>query len=323
MELIIKIFKYFTIFLIGLIVLFFLNQVIQMTNFLRTIHPLVAQIFLLILAIGIICFAIFIYLKVKHYPTSIERPNEENEEELQSYKKEVLNRLNNNKILQVNGLYPESNEELVESLKILDDETEKVIMDNASWVFVSTAISQNGKLDGLITLFIQFKMIYKISKIYYQKPRLKELYKLYSNVIVTVFLITQIEEINISEHLEPIISKFSPAKLIGSIPGVGSSISLLTNMLFEGAANCFLTLRIGLITKEYCDFMNFDDNKEIRRNATKKAATMLGKIISVNSGKITKAFFEAVKKISSKTAKSTGEKIKGMITKPFVKNEEV
>jgi len=296
--------------------------VIQLTNFLRTIHPIVAQVFLLILTIGIICFLIYTYFKIKNFPTSLEKPSSGNAQELELYKDEVLKRLNKNNILQVNGVYPENDEEISDALKILDAEAEKIIMENASWVFVSTAISQNGKLDGLITLFIQFKMIYRISKIYYQKPRLKELYKLYSNVVVTVFLITQIEEINISEHLEPIISKFSPVKMIGSIPGIGSSIGLLTNMLFEGAANCFLTLRIGLITKEYCDFMNFEDTKEIRRNATRDAASMLGKIISVNSGKITKAFFEAVKKISTKTAKSTGEKIKGIIIKPFNKTEE-
>jgi ABC-type multidrug transport system fused ATPase/permease subunit len=321
-ELILKIFKYIIIFLVALLVLFFLNQILHFAGFLSGIHPLAGQLFLLIAALSVIFFMVYTWYKIKFFPESLEKPAPENAEALENYYHAVIQRLNKNKILQVNGHHPESKDDIFAAIKILDQETEKVILDNASWVFVSTAISQNGKLDGIITLFIQLKMIYRISKIYYQKPRLKELYRLYTNVIVTVFLITQIEEINISEHLEPVVSKFSPAKLLTGIPGVGQSIGLLTNMLFEGAANCFLTLRVGLITKEYCDFINFEDERQIRRNCTREAANYLGKIMSENSVKITKAFGRVVRKFSAKTAKSTSDKIMGIVKKPFLKDEK-
>lgn len=324
MELMIKIFKYFVLFILLVLGIFFANQIILLTRFLQSIHPLVAQIFLIIFTLSILYLIIILYLKIKRYPRSLEKPNTDNEKELELYKEEVIKRLNNNKILQVNGIYPENDADIVDSVKILDKEAEKIITDNASWVFISTAISQNGKLDGLITLFLQLRMIYNISRIYYQKPRIKELYKLYANVILTVFLVTRIEDINISEHLEPVISKFTPAKMIGSIPAVGSGIGLLTNMLFDGATNCFLTLRIGYMTREYCDFLNFDSHRNFRKKATNQAASRLGKIISRNSGKITKAFFKVVTKVSANTARSTTSKIKSLITKPFAKgNEEV
>ena len=314
MELIVKITKYLLLFISALILLFFINQIIQFSLFLNRLHPHAEIYFLLIISTLAIAFSITVYYKIKKIPKALEKPDFDNAEALENYKKEIIKRLNNNALLQANGLYPESDEDIAEAITLMDKEAEKIILDNASWVFVSTAISQNGKLDGLITLFIQLKMIYKISKIYYQKPHFRELYKLYSNVIVTIFLITQIEEINIAEHLEPIISKFSPAKILAGIPGVGQSIGLLTNMLFEGSANCFLTLRIGLITKEYCNFMNNADNNSIRKNCTKQSAKLLGKIISTNSGKITKAFVKSVKNISKKTVKSTSSRIKEIVT---------
>ena len=322
MELILKVLKYFLFFLFGLVILFFINQILQFSTFMSIIHPDIGKYFLFIIVIILILFLSIIIIKIRKFPITLIKPDFENMEDLEKYKNEVLRRLNKNKILQVNGLYPENDEDIAESIKILNLEAEKVIVDNASWIFVSTAISQNGKLDGLISLFIQIKMVYKISKIYYQKPRLKELYKLYSNIFLTAFLIIQIEEINITEHLEPIISKFSSGKLIAGIPGIGQSIGLLTNMLFEGSTNCFLTLRIGLITKEYCDFLNQENNQMIRKKCTKESAILLGKIVSNNSGKITRSFIEVLKNISSKTVQSTSGKIKDILVKPFVNKED-
>jgi hypothetical protein len=289
---------------------------LQFSHFLTEIHPAAGQVFLLIATILLVIFLIYSYLKIKHYPVSMEKPDSDDSESLEAYKKTVLTRLNKNKILRVNGLYPETDADVSAALNLLDSEAEKVIMENASWVFVSTAISQNGKLDGLITLFVQMKMIYRISKIYYQKPRLKELYKLYSNVMVTVFLVSQIEDLDISRHLEPVVSKINPAEMI---PAIGKGISLLTNMLFEGSANCYLTLRIGLITRKYCNFQNFDDERAVRNNASKEAAGLLGKIISDNSGKISRAFFKVVKNMGTKTVLNTSGKIKDFIAKPFKK----
>ncbi len=315
MELLGKILKYFTVFLLGLLILFLVNQVIQFSLFLNTLHPYADTVFLSIVGILILWLLGYSYWTIKTFPAALVKP--EHGDDLEEYKQAVLKRLEKNRILQVNGLYSKQEEDIPDALKLLDKEAHQEIMDNAAWVFVSTAISQNGKLDGIITLFIQMKMVYKIAKIYYQKPRLKELYNLYSNVIVTVFLITQIEELNISEHLEPVVKRFSPAKLVGSIPGVGESISLLTNMFFEGGANCFLTLRIGLITQEYCNFMSYKDNRQVRRNATREAAKLLGKIMSQNTKKITRAFTKAVGKAGTNSVKSASAKLKNIMRKPF------
>ncbi len=319
MELLIKIVKYSLVLLAGLLVIFFLNQIVQFSILLNNLHVNVGNWFLLAVFLLSLYFLGYSYYKIKHYPVSLDKPEPYDNEALENYKLAVIKRLGKNKILRANGIVPKTEADIPEALALLNNEAEKVIRDNASWVFVSTAISQNGKLDGLITLFIQLKMIYRISKIYYQKPRLKELYKLYSNVIVAVFLTTQIEELNISEHLEPIVSKFTPGKMIAGVPGIGQSIGLLTNMLFEGSANCFLTLRIGLITKEYSDFLNFEDNHQIRRNCTKEAAGLLGKIISNNSGKITRAFIKVVKNIGTRTVRDTSGKLVNFVKKPFQK----
>ncbi len=304
-----KTIKLATAFVIFFMTLFLVNQIFQFYQLLNIANPYIGSIFLIssvIFFFGIIFYLIYTFLK---YSKKLIKPENEDKEEYSEYIQNVCKRLNNNKLLQVNGVIVNNKQEIEDALEILEKEANQIIKENSSWVFVSTAISQNGKLDGLITFFIQMRMVYQIAKIYYQRPHLSELYTLYSNVIVSSFFVSQIEEIDISDQLDPIITKLGSKSLIGKVPGIGEGINLLTNMLFEGAANCFLTLRVGIITRKYCDFLSHVEKRKIRRSTISEAAGMLGNIISNNSEKIMKAFLRSLKKLGYKAVDNTKDNV--------------
>ena len=84
----------------------------------------------------------------------------------------------------------------------LDKKANQEIKTTAQTIFVSTAISQSGSLDSFVVLFGQVKMIWRIAKIYNQRPALRELVKLYANVAVTSFAAKAIEDIDFGLRLK-------------------------------------------------------------------------------------------------------------------------
>ena len=71
---------------------------------------------------------------------------------------------------------------------LLEKESNQIIQRNASAVFLTTAISQNGRLDSLTVLATQIRMVWQIAHLYNQRPSLREMSWLYGNVAVTTLL---------------------------------------------------------------------------------------------------------------------------------------
>src|SRR5207247_8902492 len=79
-------------------------------------------------------------------------------------------------------------EEIENAVQRLSVEADSVVRRTASTVFLSTALMQNGRLDGLIVLFIQIQMVARVARIYVQRPSPRELARLYANVAGTAFV---------------------------------------------------------------------------------------------------------------------------------------
>jgi hypothetical protein len=79
-------------------------------------------------------------------------------------------------------------EEIESAVQHLSVEADLVVRKTASAVFLSTALMQNGRLDGLIVLFVQIQMVARIARIYVQRPSPRELVRLYANVAGTAFV---------------------------------------------------------------------------------------------------------------------------------------
>ena len=173
-----------------------------------------------------------------------------------------------------------------------------------------------------MVLAAQTRMIWQITRMYNQRPSLQELVQIYAHVAVTVFVAAELEDLDIAEQVEPVITAAVGSSVVGMIPGASMVASIVTQSLIEGTANAYLTLRVGVICQNYCkSVLTPFDARRARRQASLTAASMLGAIVTASAGKVVKAILDAAKKSGSSTMDSAVSKIRDVGTKlnPFSK----
>ena len=180
------------------------------------------------------------------------------------------------------------------ALQTLDKHADDVVTSTASAVFLSTAVLQSGRLDVLVVFAAQTRLIWRIAHVYYQRPSLRDFAQLYANVASTALVAAGIEDIDVDVLVGTVFGS-----TIAAIPGM----HLLASSVLSGSANAFLTLRVGMITKEYCRCTTRVEKKGLRRAATLKAAKLLGSIVKDGTVKLSKAVVNAS---TSKVTKALG-----------------
>ncbi len=289
-------------------VLFMINQISGVYLMLKEINQLTANVVLVVLsavAIGLVGWPLLLFLKL---PRAISLPKSEGE--LPRYRQHLLKRLRRNEILRAQGIQPQKVEDLAESILVLNQSANKVIQQTATAVFLTTSVSQNGKLDALTILATQSRMVWKIAHIYYQRPSMRELIYLYANVAGSSFLASEIEDLDVSQQVEPVISSFLKNSAGKSIPVIGPTANIILDSLLEGSTNAFLTLRVGNIAQKYCACNEVVDKKSIRKSAFMESASQLKGIVMKSSGQIMSGLLKATRKAGVDTLKSGWEGIK-------------
>ena len=198
----------------------------------------------------------------------------------------------------------------------LSNEADKVVRRTASTVFLSTALMQNGRLDGLIVLFTQIQMVGRIARIYVQRPSPRELVRLYANVAGTAFVATGFESLELGEMVAPLAVSVVPA-LKGGIPGLSGISALLVRCVSNGAANAFLTLRVGEVARRYCALTSRCPAELIRKSATAAAVQHLGRIVRENGALVVKKIWESTGRALIDSGVSKAEDIAGVTRNLF------
>lgn len=180
-------------------------------------------------------------------------------EDRQRFAKELARRMRYNPLIRQAGLDAEfqsgQDEEvfLDRSLLLLDAKANEEIRQNARRIFLATALSQNGKLDALIMFVSLCRLVWRVSAIYNQRPHPREVVSLYGAVISSAFLALSIEELDIPTEITvgfgEAFHAMAPAGLTASIPFAGKALQTFTASAIDGAANCYLGLRAGIITR--------------------------------------------------------------------------
>ena len=153
-------------------------------------------------------------------------------------------------------------------------------------------------------------MVWKIAHIYYQRPSVRELAFLYANVAGAALIASEIEELDVSQQVEPVLSTMLKNATGKSLPLIGSTAHVVMDSLLEGSTNAFLTLRVGNITKKYCGSNAVTSRKKIRKAAFSESASQLGKVVSESSSRFISGILNATKKAGVDTVKSGWEGIK-------------
>jgi hypothetical protein len=254
------------------------------------IHPVAGQILFwtLCLALGVfLLYGAFAYAKL---PRGLVPPTNFSGPEYETYLNALRVRLRANP--RTKGTPVETLEEIESALGELAAEADTVIRNTASAVFLTTALMQNGRLDAMVVLFTQIRMVARIARIYVQRPSPRELLRLYANVGATALVASGLESLDIGEMFAPLAASVVPA-LKGGLPGLSGVSALLVRCVSTGAANAFLTLRVGEVARRYCEITSQSSAEAIRRSATADAVQHLGRIVRQNGALVVKKIWEA------------------------------
>lgn len=249
-------------------------------------HPVAGQIVFWLVVSAIVFGALYAAFSYARMPAALVPPDEISDD----YLGQLRARLRSNPRLRDRSLA--TADDIENALSELSTESDAIVRNTASTVFLSTALMQNGRLDGLIVLCTQVRMIWRIARIYVQRPSPREMVRLYANVAGTAFVASGIESLDIGEMFAPLATSIVPA-LKGGIPGLSGISHLLVRCVSTGAANAFLTLRVGEVARRYCELTAKPSPELIRRSATASAVQHLGRIVRENGMLVSRKIWES------------------------------
>lgn len=277
-----------------------INQVLQLAEFAGRFHPVMGDaVFWGLIFIFGICLAVPVLLFFR-LPRTLVPPEEGDEEALRAYRLRLRERLSRNPLLQ--GVDVSTGESVEAALETLDDAAGESIRAAGSRAFLITAVSQSGALDGLMILGLQSRLVWDVAHVYAQRPTVRDMLLLYSNVVTTAFLATELDEAELSEAFQPVLSSVL-GSAASAVPGLQVASSVFVNSVMTGTANAFLTLRVGIIAQEYSRALVRPKRRTLRRTAIVRAAGMLGGIAT-----------DGAKKVSGAIARASGKSIASAIT---------
>lgn len=277
-------------FMILLFSVFVFNQTVQIVQSARAVNPVFGD--------GVMWALIFTYCillitpivlwfrlpKRRTPPATMEGP------EYDRFMAAFRRRLARNARLR--GIPLQTNSDVTTALQILDKQAHDVVASAASAVFLSTAVLQSGRLDVLVVLAAQTRLIWQVAHVYYQRPSIRDFVQLYANVAATAFIAAGIEDVDVDVLVGTVFGS-----TMAAIPGM----HILASSILTGSANAFLTLRVGMIAKEYCRCTVSVERRGLRRAATLEAAKLLGSIVRDGTSRLSRA---AVAKSTSKLRES-------------------
>ena len=301
-----KIAYYIAIPILIAFLLFVFNQLMGLYNNLYPVGPIFALVVVLLVAIVILGAMLTPMVLVARLPKALVLPQDEEGE--QAYREALSKRLSKNKLLKEEKIDLQGEAGLKQAVGILSEQADKAIHRHASNIFLATAISQNGKLDAFAVLVTQARMVWQIAHIFWQRPAIKDMANLYANVAGTAFLAAELEGIDLTRQIEPVVKAIvkSPGK---SIPLVGNIAHVVTDSLLQGSTNAFFALRVGLIAKGYCAALSLPEHHSIKEGTLSQASKMLKSVVGQTSTKVIKSIVQATKDTGAKTIKNGMESV--------------
>lgn len=270
------------LFILVVFVVFVFNQTVQIIQSANAVHPVFGEAVKwgLIFTYALLLIApVVLWFRL---PKRMLPPATTEGAQYERFLTDFRRRLSRNTRLR--GCPLDSTADVDTALQILDKQADEAVTSAASAVFLSTAVLQSGRLDVLVVLAAQTRLIWQVAYIYYQRPSLRDFVQLYANVASTAFIAAGVEDVDVDVLVGTVFGS-----TVAAIPGM----HLLASSVLSGSANAFLTLRVGMITKEYCRCTVRLEKRGVRRAATVQAARVLGAIVRDGTVKLSKAVVNA------------------------------
>jgi|SRR5579864_282182 len=258
------------------------------------IYPIAGNVVFWVIVLAAAGATFYFAIAYARLPRALIPPEETSGPKHDAYLEALRSRLLANP--RIRGKSISTIEQIEGAIGVLSVEADSVVRRTASTVFLSTALMQNGRLDALILLFTQIQMVTRVARVYLQRPSPRELLRLYLNVAGTAFVASSLESLDIGAMLAPIVTSVVPAikgDIANRIPGIGGISTLLVKCVSNGAANAFLTLRVGEVARGYCELTSRTSPDLIRTSATAAAVQHLGRIVRENGTLVVRKIWDS------------------------------
>ncbi|RQO53451.1 hypothetical protein DBR47_23800 [Paucibacter sp. KBW04] len=263
---------------------------------------------LLALFAGLAATPLLLYFRL---PKPLIPPASQQEPAYGLYLQRVLASLQRNPLLQ--GQVLRDAHDIAPALEHLGKLADEAALKAASGTFVSTALMQNGRLDGLIVLALQLRLVWRLMCIYQLRPSPRQALYIYANVGGALLVASSIEDVDFAEITTPLLSAAAPS-LAENMPGLGGLSRLLGNSLANGAANAFLTLRVAMLTKQYCQALVRPDPVPLRKSASLAALALLAVVSRDSGARVVKAVFKGAGGALSGAASATTQNVMNSVS---------
>ena len=162
-------------------------------------------------------------------------------------------------------------------------------------MFLGTAVSQYGSLDALIVAVTQARMVWEIGHVFQQRPSLRHMGFLYGNVLATSLVASRLDRVDLSEYVRPILAGVL-GQSVAAVPGVAAVSGHVSNAVFQGSVNAFLTLRVAMVAIAYSRATIRPERYAVWRSAIARAGHLVIRTVTIGSADVTKAFAVAAAK---------------------------
>ncbi len=291
--------KYFYLLSAGLaiaIVFILVSSIIDLSNKLGSIHPYLQWSFIALVVLLFGRYIIVPFIKILLYPKFIPLPQKTGAEEYYTYLWYLRCNILKSPSLGMNDAvrknlenadrthYGELEKSVKDALDSCNSYTDQIIKETAVNVGIFTAISQSGRIDAIILLVNNIRMINKIISIYRQRPSVKEILKIYTLAGSAAFLADQIEDMEIDNMVADSLHAFGGVGL--ALPVIGKMFDIAV----QGVFNAFLTMRMGFTVKKACGALTIAEyessKQEARKDARGNMRDLISRITDVLWGKV-------------------------------------
>jgi uncharacterized membrane protein len=268
-------------------ILVIVSSTLQLGERLKIIHPFVAYGFYLIVAVLFVLLVLRPLFLIIFSPTfsmdSLFTEEENARKNFQMYRRVAKNLASENFLSEDEKASLIASQDDALALKAslgtifdttIKKELNKIIIENAESVFLSTAISQNGRLDAIAVFVINLKLIKELVLKCGFRPSYPALGRLSFNVLTSAIIAENLEEINFNELF--------PAKGINALTEL-PFLKTILGSLAQGVGNALLALRVGIICRNFL-FMNLKGvpRNKIRKLAFAEAVTLLPGVLATS-----------------------------------------
>ena len=236
------------------------------------------------------------------------------QEQLDVFAAEMRKRLHENSLVRASGLSSSDPDYVSKALEVLDKKAEEIIRQDSRKIFLGTALAQNGRLDALIVFVALSRMIWRISKVYNQRPTPAEIWSVYTTVSSTAFIAFSLDALDIpttvAEAMNSLVPAVGPHVAGTTLPFMGTAMHLFSSSILDGAANGLLAIRAGILTKNAFKFSTLDEPSS-RAMSTKEITQAMLALSKECITDIVGGLKDQVKNMGKSVTTSCVEKTKG------------